>query len=187
MLLPGRLNILGQYLISLWVRASEHVEWRWYCLWGHCFSSVLKKKEKEIRRWPKNGANEDHNTHTHTHTHTHTNLMTDLRMGESDDYKRFCGCIVHHLMSYSRLLPLQWIKEIHVRSSHSQSVFVHYARPFGNCKCLWRPAAHKCHICSVLGRYVTARQTATEWILHKTVQYSLCQSNLIWMTQYICR
>jgi len=56
---------------------------------------------------------------TKTTTHTHK-FMTDLRMSEPDDYKRFCGCMVQHFMSYSRLLPLQWIKEIHVRSSHSQ-------------------------------------------------------------------
>jgi hypothetical protein len=95
--------------------------------------------------------------------------MTDLRMSEPNNYKRFCCWMVRHLMSYSKLLPQQWIKEVYVRSSHSQSAFVHYARPFGHCKCFWRPAIRKCHICAVLGRYVTARQTVTEWILQNTV------------------
>ena len=48
--------------------------------------------------------------------------MADFRLNEPNDYKIFCGWLVHHWMSYSRLLPLQLLKEIYARSSHTQSV-----------------------------------------------------------------
>jgi len=54
--------------------------------------------------------------------HTHKNLMTNFRLNEPNDYKIFCGWLVHHWMSYSRLLPLQLPKDIYARSSHTQAV-----------------------------------------------------------------
>ena len=48
--------------------------------------------------------------------------MTDFRLNEPNDYKIFCSWLVHHWMSYLRLLPLQLLKEIYARSSHTQSV-----------------------------------------------------------------
>jgi hypothetical protein len=69
---------------------------------------VIKKEKRKLAAGAKSDTNEDHNTHTEI-----------LRLSEPNDYKIFCSWIVHHLMSYSRLLPQQSLKEIHARSYHS--------------------------------------------------------------------
>jgi hypothetical protein len=75
---------------------------------------ALYLKKKKNRRWTK----ERYKQRPH---HTHKNLLRDLRMSEPIDYKIICSWIVHPLMGYSRFLPLQSLKQIHARSSHSQS------------------------------------------------------------------
>ena len=75
------------------------------------------------------------------------------------------GWKVHHLMSYSRLLPLQSLNEIpHTRSNHSQSAFIHCATLFGHWKYLSRHEILKCCVSSMHWNYCTgavfcARQT----------------------------
>ena len=68
---------------------------------------------ENCHRWIKEGFKK-RPQYTHTHTHTHTrNLMTDLMLSEPDDYKVlfFCSSTVHHLMGYTRLLPLQLLNK----------------------------------------------------------------------------
>jgi hypothetical protein len=38
--------------------------------------------------------------------------MTDLRLSEPNGYNIFCRWIVHHLLSYSKLLPLESTKDL---------------------------------------------------------------------------
>jgi hypothetical protein len=45
-------------------------------------------------------------------THTIKNIMTYLRLNEPNGDNIFCGWIVNHLLSYSRLLPLQSTKDL---------------------------------------------------------------------------
>ena len=142
---------------------------------------VKKKNEKEIRRWPKNGANEDHNTHTHK---SHDRLKDEW----ARRLQTFCGWMVHHLMSYSKLLPLQWIKETDVRSSHSQRLSItqgHLAtvNAFEDLQFRSATSVQSLGDTSLLGRRSNWANIAQ--YCQQTVQYILCQSNLILRTQYI--
>jgi hypothetical protein len=58
----------------------------------------------------------------HRPQYTHEDLMTDLILNEPNNYKIFCDWMFHHLMSYSRLFPLQSLKEVHAMSSHSSQL-----------------------------------------------------------------
>jgi len=66
--------------------------------------TVCLKKGKE---WPL----DQRSVHKETQ-YTRENLTRDLWASEPNDYKFFCGCMVHYLISHARLLPLQSLKEI---------------------------------------------------------------------------
>jgi hypothetical protein len=48
-------------------------------------SVCLRKEKRKFSAGPKDGTNEDHNTHTHT------NLVKDLGLSRPNDYK--CGVV----------------------------------------------------------------------------------------------
>ena len=107
-----------------WVMMNKRVARNLRCMCGRCFSLVLKKTE--FAAGPKNGRNEDHNTHV--------NLMTRLILREPNYCRIFCDCVDRHLVICSRFLLQQQLKEIRTRSTHSQSAFIHYATSFGHRK-----------------------------------------------------
>jgi len=75
--------------------------------------------KKGIVARPKNGTEKDHNAH---------NIITDLRLSEPNGYNIFCGWIVHHLLGYRRLLPLQSTKDLLICEKQSLSVRVYPLR-----------------------------------------------------------
>jgi hypothetical protein len=54
-------------------------------------------------------------------TYTQENFMTDFSLSEPKDFKIVWGCLVHRLMSYSRFLPPQLLKEITICKKQSQA------------------------------------------------------------------
>jgi len=101
--------------------------------------------------WPTTGpknCTEDHNTHLKISTDS------DLRMSEPNDYKIFCCWMVHELMRYSILLPLQLLKEILTYKKLSLSVSIYPLQDaIWTMKWFWRHKTHKCHISSIHWNY----------------------------------
>jgi hypothetical protein len=56
---------------------------------------------------------------------THTKTIPALWLNELNDYKNFCGSVIHHVLSYSSLLPLQSLKEILTCEKQSLSLTVY--------------------------------------------------------------
>ena len=83
---------------------------------------ALCSKGKRIAIGLTNGTKEDHITHMKT--------LPVLRLNEPNDYKNFCGSVVHHVLSYSSLLPLQSLKEIVTCEKQSFLVTVYSLHDF---------------------------------------------------------
>jgi len=66
--------------------------------------TIYLKKEKD-RLWTKEG-------YIKIPQYIQENLTRDLMASEPNDYNFFCGCMVHYMISYTRLLPLQSLNEI---------------------------------------------------------------------------
>jgi len=56
---------------------------------------------------------------------THTKIFPALWLNELNDYKNLCGSVVHHVLGYSGLLPLQSLKEMPTCEKQSLSVSVY--------------------------------------------------------------
>ena len=84
-----------------------------------CMATVLAlfTKRKRIAISLKNGTKGNDITHTKTFPH--------LWLNELNDYKNFCGSVIHRVLSYSGLLPLQSLREILKREKQSLSVSVY--------------------------------------------------------------
>jgi len=145
--------------ICLCVTMNKHVERKWCCLCGHCFSPVFKK-EKE------NPPLDQRILQKKTKTQTKISLQTWM-LREPNCCKIFCAWVGCRSMSYSRLLPQQPLKETHRRSSHSLSAFIHSATSFGHRKFFWRHEILCCvsinwNFCA--GDNGTAGQTVGSWM-----------------------
>lgn len=130
---------------------KRHVECDWCCLWGHCSRCILLFKLRGgggfTHHWTKE-------LYRRRQQQTHENLMTDLRMSEPNDYRIFCGWMVHQLTRYSILLPLQLLKEILICEKLSLSVSIYLLQDaIWTVKCFQRHKIHKCHISSIYWNY----------------------------------
>ena len=78
---------------------------------------ALFSKRKRIPIRLTNGTKEDDITHTKT--------FPALWLNELNDYKNFCGSVIHQVLSYSSMLPLQSLKEVLTCEKQSLSVSVY--------------------------------------------------------------
>jgi hypothetical protein len=108
--------------------------------------------------------------------YTLNNLTTNWRLSEPNDYKIFCGWIACHLLRYSRLLPLQSLKEIRARTRHSERLSITHGylatgNGFEDLKFIHATCSQ------VIGDTFTAWQTDGNWIniaryCPQTIQYT---------------
>jgi hypothetical protein len=106
--------------------------------------------------------------------YTHKNLLTDLRQSKPKNYTfPFVSWMIHHSMSYSRLLPLHSIQEgLICRKQSSQSVLNHSTMLFGHWKTLFSLCAISLQSTGMLVLVMClelCRQTVAKRLMHNTV------------------
>ena len=122
----------------------------------------------------------------------HTERSYDKHKAEwAKRLQTFCGWMVYHLLRFSRLLPLQSIKEIRARTRHSErlSIMLGYlanGNGFEDLKFIHATCSQ------AIGDSFTVRQSDGKWMnipqycpqtIQCIAQYIV--SNFIWLIQYL--